>query len=675
MKNRVNFFVSKFRIIYKNFRERYCLPSFSQWLVLPEILTKKEKTALICFTVLFFASSFFLALNFYFKNTEIKPAPGGEYSEGVIGHPRYINPIYAAANDVDRDLTELIFSGLMKYNANGEIVPDLAEKCDIKEEGKIFELTLKENIFWHDNEKFIVDDVIFTVKTIQNPDSKSPLRANWLGVKVEKIDDSKLRFELKNPYAGFMERLTLKILPKHIWQDVSSENFLLEDYNLYPVGTGPFYVKSLKQNQNHSVVSLFLGRFQNYYDKKPYLARLSFFFFDNEKDLISSANKGEIKGLALSPLWISEITKQELREYVYVWPRYFSIFFNADKSRFLKEADVRQALNYAVDKTEIVEQILLGKGKTVLSPVLPEVYGFDPPAMNYEFDPEKAKELLEKAGFEKKEGKFVKIIKQTSAEFKARLETGSKGEEVRLLQTCLSRDPEVYPEAQITGYFGSATKAAVIRFQEKFAEEILKPWGYTKGTGVVGKTTRAKLNEVYGQGEEKILPLKFSLITVKDPLLEKTAALLKKQWENLGIELEIKAYPIFELERDFIKPREYECLLFGEVLNMIPDPFPFWHSSQKKDPGLNLSKYENKKVDELLAKIRINLDPQARQEMYEKFQNILLQDAPAIFLYSPNYLYFISDEIKGIEPGLIADPSKRFIGIENWYVKTQRGWK
>ena len=648
---------------------------------MPEILSKKEKVVLICFILLFLGSSSFLTINFYIQNTEIKPAAGGEYFEGVIGGPRFINPIYAAANDVDRDLTELIFSGLMKYNSKGQIVPDLIKEYQIKDQGKIFELQLREDIFWHDKEKFTADDVIFTVQTIQNPDYKSPLRANWLGVKVEKIDDTRLYFELKNPYSSFLERLTLKILPRHIWQDISPENFPLAAHNLQPIGTGPFQLKNLKQDKNGAIISLNLKRFRNYFNKKPYLAKISLLFFAHEEDLIFAANKGEIKGLALlprEPALISKITKKELNEYSYSLPRYFSIFLNPDKSSkslFLEKIEIRQALNYATNKTEIIEKLLLGKGKIALSPILPEMYGYEPPLISYEFNPKKAEELLEKAGLEKQDGKFARVIKKISVEFKSRLQTGSKGAEVSALQTCLSQDPEIYPEAKITGYFGPATKAAVIRFQEKYSEEILKPWGYKKGTGVVGKTTRAKLNEICAEADKKIKPLKFSIITVEDPLLKETAELVKEQWEKLGIEVEIEVYPISQIERDFIKPRNYECLLFGEVLGIIPDHFPFWHSSQKKDPGFNLSKYENKKVDDLLAEARTSLDPQKRQEMYEKFQNILLEDAPAIFLYSPSYLYFVSSEIKGIEPGLIADPSKRFAGIEDWYVKTKRGWR
>ena len=116
-------------------------------------------------------------------------------------------------------------------------------------------------------------------------------------------------------------------------------------------------------------------------------------------------------------------------------------------------------------------------------------------------------------------------------------------------------------------------------------------------------------------------------------------------------------------------------LLFGEVLGIIPDPYPFWHSSQIKDPGLNLAKYENKKVDSLLEKARTTLDPEKQKEFLQEFQDILIEDLPCLFLYTPNYLYLVPKEIKGFDTKIIVDPSKRFGNIEGWYVKTKRVWK
>ena len=183
------------------------------------------------------------------------------------------------------------------------------------------------------------------------------------------------------------------------------------------------------------------------------------------------------------------------------------------------------------------------------------------------------------------------------------------------------------------------------------------------------------MNEVCFEKPIEILPLSFSLITVDQPFLIEIANLLKQQWQNIGVDIEVKTFDISTLERDIIKPRNYQSLLFGQVLGSIPDPFPFWHSSQKKDPGLNLALYENKRIDKLLEEGKTTQDFEKRAKIYEEFQNILIKDSPAIFLLNPNYLYFVSKEIKGIGIKMIVDPSKRFSGIENWYIKTKRVWK
>ncbi len=652
-------------------------PSKSQWRQFFKVLTKKERVAVSVFLFLFFGSFLFLAINFYFENTEIKPAEGGTYIEGVVGSPRYINPIYSESFDVDRDLVQLLFSGLMKYDSEGKIIPDLAVDYKISEEGKIYEFYLKENAVWHDGEALTADDVIFTIKTIQNPDFKSSLRVGWLGVEVEKISEKALRFKLKNPSAVFLENCTVKIIPEHIWKDVSPQNFPLTAYNLNPIGSGPYKLKDLVQDEQGNIKSLNLEKNSKYFGEMPKISEISFQFFDSEEQLIAAANSGKIKGFSLSPSSISKVVGGEFQEYLLSLPRYFAVFFNPEESEVLSEDKVRQALNYGTDKEEILKEVWEGRGKVVDSPILPEIYGFEKPSKIYEFNPEKAELILEEAGFlETENGNRVKIIKKEPAfQFKSNLQVGSEGEEVKELQKCLAQDPEVYPEGEITGYFGNLTKEAVINFQEKYKEEILEPFGIEAGTGAVRKATRAKLNEICFESPEEVIPLKLSLTTVEQPTLEEVASLLKTQWGNLGVEVEVKTFDISELKGEIIKERGYEAILFGEVLGIIPDPFPFWSSAQKNDPGLNLAMYENKKCDKLLEEARQSLDSNVRKEKLEEFQELLIEDAPAVFLYNPDYFYLVSKEIKGIDIKLIGDPSKRFSGIENWYFKTKRVWR
>ena len=247
-----------------------------------------------------------LGVNFYFKNTEVQPSFGGTFREGVIGQPRFINPLYLSDNDVDRDLVELLFSGLMKYNENGEVVKDLADDLEIKQDGEIYEIKLRENIFWHDGEPLTADDVLFTINLLQNPEYKSSLAIKWSGVSVEKLSDRVVQFRLKKAYSGFLETLTEKIIPKHIFKDIppknlpwalSSEEYLKE----YLVGSGPFQFKQLIQNNKSGYIkSLTLVRNQNYFVKKPFISQISFYFFANKEELLKSVSQEKIDGFLIS---------------------------------------------------------------------------------------------------------------------------------------------------------------------------------------------------------------------------------------------------------------------------------------------------------------------------------------------------------------------------------------
>jgi len=652
-------------------------PSKSQWGQFFKVLNKKEKK--IFLVLLIIAVSSFLSLSFslYFNNTQTQPQKGGTYTEGVLGSPRFINPIYAAASDVDRDLTELIYPGLMKYDEEGKIIPELIKEYKVLDQGRIYEFYLKEDLVWQDGQPLTAEDVIFTIKTIQNPSFKSPLRSNWLGVKVEKISEMAVRFELSNSSAIFLENCTQKILPKHIWEEISYQNLPLSIYNLKPVGAGPYKFKDLRQDNQGNIRSMELSINSLYVGPLPSIQKIVFFFYDTEKEVFDAFKSGKVKGMSLLSLDdYQKLNESKFTEYNLSLPRYFAVFFNPEKSEILEDPQIREALSYGTNKEEIVNQVLLGKGKTVDSPILPEIYGFESPENSHQFDREKAKSLITAAGFEEKDNGFrEKIVNKTpSFQLTSNLQQNSKGNEVTQLQKCLAQDSEVYPEGTVSGYFGPKTKEAVIRFQEKYKSEILTPYNLTSGTGKVYKSTRAKLNKLCFASLEETISLSFTLATVDQPNLVKVARILKEQWKELGINLNIQALDIATLEEGVIKPRSYEMLLFGEVLTAVPDPYPFWHSSQKKDPGLNLANYDNKNADNMLEDARQTLDQEQRKESLEKFQDLFLEDLPALLLYGPDYLYLVSKEIKGIETQTIIDPSKRLSNITDWYIKTKRVW-
>ncbi len=617
-------------------------PSFSQWKKLPEVLSRREKLAALLALSLFVVSLGTLVQGLYLRYTKEVPAFGGVLQEHIVGSPRFLNPVYADVNDADRDVVQFLFSGLLEYNEEGALVPDLARDYEIQESGKVFEFNLQENVKWHDGYPFSADDVVFTVKTIQDPRYKSPIRANWVGVEVEKVNSQKVRFRLSQPYAAFGDRLTLKIIPAHIWENINPENFALSFYNLQPIGTGPYKLKKISQDKSGRVKEIRLERYRAYHGKDPFISSVLFTFSDKEESSITT-----------------QFSKRAAT-YQFPLPRYFALFFNLDSSKeqaVVKEKNIREALDYAIDKNLLNEQVFSGGAK------IPEQPRWK--------DTEKALSLFAKAGYVQKDGKLIKQ-QNPVGEFRIDLAKGSSGTEVRKLQECLAQDREVYPEGDITGTFGALTQMAVIRLQEKYRAEILTPSGLTKGTGAVKAATRVKLNELCGAKQKADLPLTLTITTLDQSPLTDVAKNIATQWKEMGIETIVQAYPQVELERDVIKPRNYQMLLFGEIVGKTPDPFPFWHSSQKKDPGLNLSAYESKEVDKLLAEIRKELDEQARATLYENLEALLSKDIPALFLYDLPYTYEAAHEVKGIKEHIIGDPSQRFAGMKSWYIKTKR---
>ncbi|MDP2734907.1 MAG: ABC transporter substrate-binding protein [bacterium] len=650
---------------FKNSR----FPTFSQWTKLTRILSSKERGALLVLLVLFSGSLLYLISYAYGAYTVVVPSAGGRLTEGMVGSPRFLNPVYSEVNDADRSLVQLLFSGLLRYDNTGKLISDLASDYAVLEGGRIFEVNLREDARWHDGYAFDADDVLFTVQTIQDPRYKSPVRANWVGVDIQKMSSHKIRFLLKDPFAGFPERLTLKILPKHIWQDITPENFALSSYNLQPVGTGPYRLTDLKRSKSGAVEEIRLKTHTRYHLQGPYISELMFKFFVTEQELAKEAEAGKIQSFAASSFNPERLRNPALQTYEYPMPRSYSLFFNLEGNSPVTQQGVREALALAIDREEMNQEVFLKRATPVVSPLRPDLFSFEGPEIP-EKDLAQALVLLKEEGYQLAEsGNLVEA--RTTSDFASDLRRGNQGAEVTALQECLAQDTQVYPEGIINGVFGPATEAAVKRFQETYASDVLAPSGLSSGTGTVGPSTRAKLQELCSAPKEDA-PLKLQLTTLDQSPLKEVALFLASSFKELGITTEVILLPSGELERDVLKPRNFTMLLFGEILATVPDPLPFWHSSQAKDPGLNLSGYDNSSADTLLEQIRRASEEEARTGFLQQLQGLLLEDLPAIALYDLPFTYVVSKEVKGIRGQLLSEPSQRFSGILDWYIKTKR---
>ena len=652
------------------------IPPLKKWRLFSKVLNKKERIVFLVAISLFFLSLIVFFVSFYLSNTEKVPTFGGSYSEGMVGHPRFLNPIYSPISDVDRDITSLLFSGLIYYDSTKGFVPNLIEK--IPEGEDVLRIKLRENLRWSDGEKITARDIVFTVKVLQDSEYRSPLRPDWVGIEVEEIGELEVEFRLQQPSVAFINKLSFKIIPSHIWKDIPPQNFALSEYNLNPVGSGPYRIKELIKDPNNNISSITLEPNPYYHNKQPYIEEVVIVFFGNEEEMITAARRGEIDGFSkIAPRdYQATVAKTGFNAYQFQMPRYFALFFNLENESISKK--MRKALNLAVNKEELVENILAGRGERVDSPVLPGIYKLEIGERS-EFNAVKAGEILDSIGLKMNNTGFrSKIVREElNFNFQNDMNTGSQGEEVRNLQRCLlfltEEDSEIFPDGNVTGFYGQDTREAVIRFQEKYREEVLDPSGFSRGTGMVGKSTRSKLNELCSKIPKKLVEPVLRITTIDQPLMIQTAEMIKEQWEAVGIKTEIEAYNRIALERDVIKPRNYDILLFGKAFEAIPDLFPFWHSSQASEFGLNLSMYQNENADLLIEQLRVTREE--RDILLQEVNELILKDTPAIFLFNPDYLYFVSPRVSGVRSGKIIIPSNRFIGIENWYIETKRIWR
>jgi len=194
--------------------------------------------------------------------------------------------------------------------------------------------------------------------------------------------------------------------------------------------------------------------------------------------------------------------------------------------------------------------------------------------------------------------------------------------------------------------------------------------GWSKGPdGFLQKTTTDK------NKKKSTSTLEFSISTGNASELAKTAELIKQDLLTIGMKVDIKTFELGNLNQSVIRPRKYDALLFGQIINHESDLFAFWHSSQRKDPGLNVALYTNAKVDKILEDASITIDEQSRIKKYTQFEDEIKKDMPAVFLYSPNFIYVVSDKLKGLSIDRIISPADRFSNIYLWYTETENVWK
>lgn len=495
------------------------------------------------------------------------PAHGGSLTEGVVGTPRFVNPLLAST-DADRDLVSLTYAGLMGHGENG-LVPVLAESYEVSPSGTVYTFTLREDAQFSDGTPVTADDVVYTVQKAQDPGLKSPVLSNWANIRAEAVDARTVRFTLPRPYAPFLEDTTLGILPSLHWRKVTNAEFAFSPLNTVPVGAGPFEVSGISRGKNGAITAYHLKSVKTYAPGRAYLDQIHLVFYADIAALQAAVKKGAVDsayGIA---------TEGALRA---PYARIFAVFFNPTNTPLFQKAEVRKALSLAVDREGLVEDVLGGYATASMGPVP----GSSLPLPN---------------------------------------------EETRLAE---ARD---------------ALTAA--------------KWTY---------------DEEAGAWKNGAQTLSVTLKTSNVPELKAIATKVKADWEAFGVPTTVEFHDPSELTQTVIRPRTYGALLFGEVVGRTPDLYAFWSSKERTDPGLNIANYANTRVDLILERMRSERDPAKLAADLEETNRLIAADYPAVFLYTPDFVYTVPGDLEGVSLAGIAAPSDRFSNVARWYRHTELVW-
>jgi peptide/nickel transport system substrate-binding protein len=541
--------------------------------------------------VLFFVmifSGLFLTYTLNQQHSSETSIAGGTLREGIVGTPRFVNPALAIAR-ADQDMTALVYSGLMKISAEGELVPDAAESLTVSEDGKTYNIILKKDLRFHDGTPLTARDVIYTIGLIQNPDLKSPLRGNWADVTIEEVGEYEFNVVLNEPYAPFIENFQFGIMPAHLWSALSVEQIPFSQLNSEPIGAGPFRITKALRDES-GVINKYILTADKAQSNKANIDTLEVTFYAEEAKLIEAFDKDMVDASAyVSNEHIATVLENDHYTNIQTpLPRIFGVFFNQNKSAALRDKAVREALSIATNRQHIIDAQLFKQGVPNNTPVVSnvnELQSTEGSEVSHEENIERAKRILNEAGWIK------------------------------------------------------------------------------NNQGLLEK-------QIDGSAET----LSITLRTSNVPLFDSITQSVSNDWKALGVEVSTEQFDQADLVQSVIRPRDFQALLFGLDMSRTGDLYPFWHSSQKDDPGLNIAQYTNLSVDAILEETRTMRDVASRTARLQDASSIIEEEQPAIFLFQPMMSYIVHKDAVIVPTKNISNPADRFNTVSDWYTDSDLLW-
>lgn len=498
------------------------------------------------------------------------------YTEAIVGVPSRVNPLFVHLSDVDRDISSLVFAGLVRLEKDGTPAPDLAESWDVSDDGLTVTFNLRSDVMWQSNLPFTADDVIFTYGLLADPllEGDPEQSALWQSIDCAAPDNLTVACDLPEPYGPFLAYATVGILPKHILEAATAETIAADPFNRAPIGTGPYRLAQL--DDTHAL----LQANADFYLGAPAISEIDLKFFPDIATAAAEIVRGRAQGL-LVDLTINPEDFRTLRtiegmsEHTSHRSAYTSLYLN-NTSAPLNDPRVREAIAHTVDVETIITSLLGGRAVRTLTPIVPDTWAFDPDAEPPSRDIGQARTLLSEAGWDLPDDRTVR--------------------------------------------------------------------------------------------ERNGTELRISLLTDQDPLRGAVAEAIADQLADIGIEASVVRQSSSDLVREFLIPREYQAAIFGWDSGSEPDPYPAWHSSQALANGRNLAGYTSDEADAIMEEARRSSDIEERDELYAEFQDLFLTEVPSIPLYSPLYTYLLTDDVAGVDLGVLFNTSSRFRNVYQWSI-------
>lgn len=568
---------------------------------------------------------------------------------GRIQRINKVNPLLPTNIQLEKDLTELIYEPLIKYEydeadkekAEPKIKNILASEVIKIKQGSDYQFNLKRGVLWHDGIEFTADDVIATLNFVSklSKNDNAYIRAikqmQW-----EKVDKYAVRLCTKgsdsqancnenndNPiFSNFLELISIKMLPEHKLSEIQDSLIESFDADIFrsPLGTGKYRFHSALND------SITLVKNENYIyginGKQPVIEQIIFKYYKNLDDAAEAILNGEIHSLVSTSVEFKSEIEDSANIAIHTSPvldnQYWALYFNLKKdpngnsigASFLQDLKVRQAISLAVDRQEIMDEALLGAGDEAFGPISKRSYYFNDQVNWLRFNKARAINLLDETEWRIKSGD--------------RYRTNSQGDVM-----------------EFSLYF-------VNSFDRQNIARVIQ-----KNLADIGIRAIIDRREQPGQDTSSSAPAGWNLD---------------------------------ELNKEVLAPRSFDVLLYGMNTFIDPDRYELFHSSQQNDPGLNISSYsgsvetvrprENRqegesslerlpKVDRLLETTR-SFDPEEardeRKKNYDEFQQLLSDDAPVVFLFNPKFIYYTNTLIKDVSLSNVASVEERFLNIQEW---------